>query len=189
MKLPPQAHRVFKGNIFDVYQWEQELFDGSKATFEMLKRVNTLEIIPIVGDNILVAKEKQPGRPEYFSLFGGRQDEGETPLEGAKRELLEETGYTSDNWELFSMYEPTSKIEWDVYTYIAKNGKKKQEPLLDPGEHIEIMTLTFEAFLTIILSSEWRSKEIAFHILKLQTTNQLEAFKKRLFSPITFPHP
>lgn len=37
MKLPPQAKKVFTGQIFDVYQWEQEMYDGSFETFEMLK--------------------------------------------------------------------------------------------------------------------------------------------------------
>ncbi len=40
MKIPPNAKRVFKGIIFDVYQWQQKMFDGSKETFEMLKRAN-----------------------------------------------------------------------------------------------------------------------------------------------------
>ena len=37
MKVPKQAKRVFKGVIFDVYQWEQEMFDGTKEIFEKLK--------------------------------------------------------------------------------------------------------------------------------------------------------
>ena len=35
--IPENAKRVFKGIIFDVYQWEQELYNGSKAVFEKLK--------------------------------------------------------------------------------------------------------------------------------------------------------
>ena len=32
--IPENAKKVFTGQVFDVYQWEQEMFDGSKATFE-----------------------------------------------------------------------------------------------------------------------------------------------------------
>jgi len=41
MKLTSQAQRVFKGIIFDVYQWKQKMFDGSQGIFEMLKRPDT----------------------------------------------------------------------------------------------------------------------------------------------------
>ena len=33
MKLPEQAKKVFDGEIFDVYQWDQEMYDGSTETF------------------------------------------------------------------------------------------------------------------------------------------------------------
>lgn len=43
-----------------------------------------------------------------FELCAGMVDEGETPLETAKRELLEETGYTSDNWIASGMSVPNA---------------------------------------------------------------------------------
>lgn len=36
--IPEQAGCVFHGEIFDVYQWQQEMFDGSYERFEMLRR-------------------------------------------------------------------------------------------------------------------------------------------------------
>lgn len=99
-KLPSEANLVFKGKIFEVWQWEQEMFDGTKETFEKLKRANTALVIPLVGKNILIQEQEQPDKPgPFLSLPGGRCDESEKPLEAAKRELLEETGYASDDWE------------------------------------------------------------------------------------------
>ena len=100
MKIPPEAKCVFKGIIFDVYQWEQKMFDGSTATFEMLKRPNTLQVIAADENYIYLGQEEQPGKGPFFSLFGGRQEPGEDPLAGAKRELLEESGLAADDWEL-----------------------------------------------------------------------------------------
>ncbi len=42
--MPDHARRVFRGEVFDVYQWEQEMFDGSKAVFEKLIRQDTVII-------------------------------------------------------------------------------------------------------------------------------------------------
>lgn len=47
-KIPSHAVKVFSGVIFDVYQWQQELFNGETATFEALRRPSTVVIIPVV---------------------------------------------------------------------------------------------------------------------------------------------
>ena len=47
--LPENAKLVFKGIIHDIYQWEQEMFDGSKATFERIRRPDTTAVIAVVG--------------------------------------------------------------------------------------------------------------------------------------------
>src|SRR5258705_12975024 len=111
MKIPPQAKLVFKGVIFSVYQWEQEMFDGTKETFEMLKRPSTIEVIPVMGDKIVMSRQSQPDHHNYYSLFGGRAEENEEPLITAKRELLEEAGLESDDWELLKSYQPVHKID------------------------------------------------------------------------------
>ncbi len=48
VKIPSHAVKVFSGVIFDVYQWEQELFNGNVSTFEALRRPSTVIIIPVV---------------------------------------------------------------------------------------------------------------------------------------------
>lgn len=84
--MPENAKRVFKGVVFDVYQWEQELYDGSKATFEKLKRPDTVVVFPVLPDGkILLTEQEQPGKDPFIGGLGGRMDEGEDMLETAKR--------------------------------------------------------------------------------------------------------
>src|SRR5882762_1533858 len=105
MKLPHNAKKVFQGKIFSVYQWEQQLYDGTTATFEMLKRPGTIQIIPTSDETIYISYEEQPdNKPLSYTLFGGRQEPNEDPLMTAKRELLEETGMESEDWELYKTY-------------------------------------------------------------------------------------
>ena len=40
--IPPEADRVFRGEIYEVYQWPQKMPDGSVETFEMLRRPDTV---------------------------------------------------------------------------------------------------------------------------------------------------
>jgi ADP-ribose pyrophosphatase len=154
MKIPSHAKLVFKGIIHDVYQWEQELFDGTRKTFEALKRPNTTVVIPLQGDQVVYAKQEQPGHPPYISLFGGRAEEGESPLESAKRELLEETGLTSDDWQELRVFPTPGKIEHGVYYFVARNCQKTGEQQLDGGEKIEIFTAPLDDFISKIVTAK-----------------------------------
>lgn len=150
--LPENAKRVFKGKIFEVWQWEQELYDGSTAIFERIKRPATALVIATAGDKILIQKQEQPDRIEsFYSLPGGRCDEesDEDPLEAARRELKEETGYISDDWVLWKKEAPASKIIWTIYTFIARNCRKESEINLDAGEKIENIWVDFDEFLQL----------------------------------------
>ena len=183
MRVPPESKKVFTGKIFDVYHWDQEMFDGSHETFEMLKRPNTIEIIATQGDEILLSKQSQPKHHDYYSLFGGRGEPDEAPELTAKRELLEESGLSSDDWELIKIYEPYHKIDWQIFLYVARDCKKVAEQKLDVGEKIETIEMTFEEFVELVESDKYWGGELALDILKMQKDpEKLAAFKEKLFS-------
>lgn len=181
MKIPPEAKLVFKGVIFDVYQWQQEMYDGSVATFERLKRPNTIEIIAVRGDKIVLAHQSQPTKEDFYSLFGGRSEEGEDPLVTAKRELLEESGLSSNNWELYKVYQPLHKIDWEVYIFIARDCQKTAEPNLDAGEKIEEVACSFDEFIDVVLSDRYWGNELVIDILRRKANGTLNEFKQLLF--------
>src|SRR5487761_1547106 len=134
-----EAQIVFKGRIFDSYQWEQTLFDGSLSTFEMLKRTDTVVAICIVEDKVIVLDDEQPHSGSRKSLPGGRiDDEDATALDAAKREVLEETGYSFKSWRLIKVAQPSEKIEWFVNLFIAYDIISKTGLSLDAGEKIEV---------------------------------------------------
>jgi 8-oxo-dGTP pyrophosphatase MutT (NUDIX family) len=179
--IPLHAKCVFKGKIFDVWQWEQKMYDGSTTVFERLKRPNTAQVIPVVGDKILVQMQEQPDRSEPFtSLPGGRCDGSEDPLLAAKRELLEEAGYASDDWMLLKEQSPVGKIEWTVYTYLARNCRKVQEPHLDAGEKIETRLIGFDAFLALSDNPSFYEKELVGTLLRAKFDPTANAELRRL---------
>src|SRR3990167_3952892 len=154
-KIPDQAKLAFKGQIFDIYQWEQEMYDGTTHTFERLKRPDTVIVIPVTEDGkIIICHQQQPDRESFLSMIGGRIDEGEDSLEAGKRELLKETGYQSDGWVLYEQIQPFTKMEWEIFTYIAKGCRKVAEQNLDGGEKIELKFVSFEEFIDLLASRQ-----------------------------------
>lgn len=150
--IPKLAKCVFKGRIFEVYQWLQKMFDGSQETFEMLKRPDTIAVLAITDDKILVLDDEQPHVGSRKSFPTGRVDKTDSStLAAAKREILEETGYRFQDWRLVSVIQPHAKLEWFIYFYISYNGQKVSEPHLDAGERIKVQALPFTAVKSLVL--------------------------------------
>ena len=184
--IPEEAEKVFQGKIWAVYQWPQKMFDGSFETFEMLRRADTVKIIPVVtaaeaqelgfateaaddegGENgvadtngemrLIVTKQEQPRKDCFYDYPGGRMDEEDADeLAAAKRELLEETGLSFRNWKLIKVEQPFSKIDWLVYTFLATGLEGHVSQNLDAGEKIEVEAMGFEEVRRLMESGEAR---------------------------------
>lgn len=142
--IPAEAERKFEGEIFEVYQWPQEMFDGSVATFEMLKAPDTVEIIAVKGDKIVITRQRQPRTEWFYAYPGGRCDHSEEDeLAAAKRELREEAGMEFANWRLIDVKQPHSKIDRLIYVFLATGFLSQHEQELDAGEEIKIEEVDF----------------------------------------------
>jgi 8-oxo-dGTP pyrophosphatase MutT (NUDIX family) len=150
--VPDEATLAFKGMIFDTYQWPQALFDGSSHTFEMLKRPDTVTAICVVEGEILVIDDEQPYLGSRRSFPGGRVDETDASIEAAaQREVLEETGYSFQNWRLVKVSQPYRKMEWFVYVFLAWDVAGQQPAKLDAGERITVQSLSFDELRALIM--------------------------------------
>lgn len=184
--IPDHAKKVFAGVLFDVYQWEQTLFDGTKTLFEKIKRPDTVVVFPVLDDGtIVLTEQEQPGSEPWIGATGGRVDDGEDIVSAAKRELLEESGYEASELILWDAQQPTSKIEWAVYTFIAKGLKKVAELNLDAGERIQLKLVSFDEFLALATSerSRFAEKEIVSKVFEARLEPEKTEELRKLFAP------
>lgn len=145
--FPAEAECVFRGVIHDVYQWQQLQFDGSYATFEMLRRPDTVITIPVVNDKLMLSKEEQPHSGTFLNFPGGRHDNpAEDELQAAKRETREETGYTFNTWKLLVAYQPRGHFSYLTYIFIAYDVAEVGEQELDAGEKITPVFKTLQEY-------------------------------------------
>ncbi len=185
--FPSSARRVFKGIIHEIWQWDQLMYDGSTQVFECIARVDSVQVIATVEDRILLQIQEQPDRKEPFlSLPGGRCDEGEEAVLAAKRELLEEMGYASDDWTLLRTARPGgAKMQWIAYTYIARNCIKMKAPHLDAGERIEEKRISFDEFLRLSDDPAFRHRELDSLLVRAQyDRGYREELRKTIFGAV-----
>lgn len=162
-----QAKEVFVGKLFHVWQWPQKLYDGSETIFEGLSRVDTVTVLATTPDGqVIITKQSQPGLDEFWSMPGGLMDEGETVLTAAKRELLEETGYSSQDWYFLFSSQMSGKIDWANFYLVAKNCLPTAARKPDPGEKIELELLSLEQFEQLTKREDFRQNDFALWMFR-----------------------
>lgn len=174
--LPPhiklfsdKATKVFKGVRFDTYQWQQMQFDGSTATYEVVKRNDTVIIIPVIGDEIVMVRERQPHwEKDGYTLVAGMVNENEDLEAAARRELEEETGLVFKDYHLVHVEANTPGIEWFAYVFIASNYQGKKKKNLDPGEKNKTVKVSFDRLIAMTRKVElyYRPRFIEYMLMQ-----------------------
>ncbi|MDX1611059.1 MAG: NUDIX hydrolase [Candidatus Thermoplasmatota archaeon] len=94
------------------------------------------------GEVLVQEQYKHGHRGVCLGFPAGFIDEGETPLESAKRELLEETGFTAEGWENLGAYTVDGNKGFGrAHLFAARNAEQVAEPTLEPAEAIEVSAM------------------------------------------------
>ena len=100
-------------------------------------------------------------------LCAGVVEDGEDPLDGAKRELLEETGYAGGEWELTMVISANPGSQNNLaYCYTARNVVKVSEQHLDTTEDINVVLLNEEEVRGMLMSDDIKQALMAAPLWK-----------------------
>ncbi|PIP60738.1 hypothetical protein COX00_01620 [Candidatus Uhrbacteria bacterium CG22_combo_CG10-13_8_21_14_all_47_17] len=80
-----------------------------------------------------------------MELPGGAKNEGESPEDTIRRELLEKTGYTAEFYFVTRCLE-CGYSNTDRHCFVATHCKKVSEQQLDENEYVEVITMTLDDF-------------------------------------------
>ena len=117
-----------------------------------------------------------------LEIPGGAANSGEEAVESAKRELLEETGYSSDEWHpLGSLQANPAFMTNECSTFIALNCKKVAEQTLDPMEDIDVHLIPFDKFEKKMREGEIKHSLVVAAYALLLTLEETISYKSEFF--------
>jgi ADP-ribose pyrophosphatase len=123
------SQMVYEGKVFGIRRDEVIEPTGVRTTREMITHPGSVVVLPVLPDGrvLLIQQYRYAARQFLWELVAGRMDGGETPIEGAARELKEETGYSAKKLKVFLEFFPTPGfLEEKMYLLLAEG--------LTPGE-------------------------------------------------------
>jgi 8-oxo-dGTP pyrophosphatase MutT (NUDIX family) len=112
--------------------------------FYVIETGDWVNVIPLTKDRqvVMVKQYRHGSKQVTLEIPGGLVDPGDTPESAASRELLEETGYQTDNLTEIGIVNPNPAIFNNrCYTFIAGNIRKTREPMPDQTEDIEVVLI------------------------------------------------
>jgi ADP-ribose pyrophosphatase len=135
-----------------------ELTNGNlldATVFEFRSWANVLALTK-TGEVVLVRQYRHGVCDVLLEFPGGVVEDGEDPAEGAKRELLEETGYAASHLIQVGKVYPNPALQTNALDcYLALDVEKEREQHLDAGEDIEVQLVPFDGLLEMAKRGEF----------------------------------
>ena len=146
------GEQVFDGALLKVHRDTVRLPDGSRGQREYIRHPGACAIVALFDDGKLLLERqfRYPHRRDFIEIPAGKLEPGEPHLQTAKRELLEETGYTAAEWTpLCVIHTAIGYTDEAIDLFLAKK-LRKQERKLDHGEFLEVLKVGFGEALEMV---------------------------------------
>lgn len=116
----------------------------------------------------VMVRQYRHGLDDIFTeLVAGVAEEGETPLEAARRELREETGYEGGEWELLTVLSANPGSQNNLtYSFIARGVEPAGRRHLDVTEDVEVVVLNRDELFNLLSSSQMKQALMAAPLWK-----------------------
>lgn len=138
------TREVYKSNIFSVTEDEARDDSGFELKRSIVRHKGSAVMMAVDERNrvLLVRQYRLPANKYLWELPAGRLDEGETPLQAARRELMEETGYRARKWDRLASFWPSPGYVSEKMTIFLATELKEGEATPMEDERIETRWFT-----------------------------------------------
>jgi len=158
------SEMIYQGRVFGLRRDEVVEPSGVRTTREVITHPGSVVVLPVLPDGriVMIRQYRHATRQYLWELVAGRKEPGETPKQGAARELLEETGYRAKRFKVFLDVFPTPGfLEERMYLLLAE-GLTAGEAQPEEDEKIEVRPFKVKDLKQMIKSGRLKdAKSIA----------------------------
>ena len=141
-----RSKRIYRGRVINVSLDRFRTADGRSFLRETIQHPVSVAILPLTreGQILLIRQYRHAVGRYLYEIPAGTTEPGEPPLACAKRELIEETGYTAKRWKRICRFYPAPGISTErmvLYTAAGATPKGSGRPgtlRLDEDEIISL---------------------------------------------------
>ena len=168
-EIQVESENIFDGVIMNVKRDQVRLPNGHTSVREVVRHIGAVCVVPVTDDGKVVVERqyRYPIDQVITEIPAGKLDSMEEDrLQGAQRELAEETGITADRWTDMGLYYPAAAYSDEKITmYLAQNlhmGKQH----LDEDEFLNVELVPLKDLVEEILSGKITDGKTQVAILK-----------------------
>lgn len=151
-----KKREVYKSKIFTVVEEIAHDSGGFKIERAIVRHGGSAVMLAVDDRKrvLLVKQFRLPAEKDLWEIPAGRLDPGENPLQTAKRELTEETGYSARKWKKLAAYWPSPGfLSEKMHLFLATDlTPGKASPMDD--ERIEIQWFKKKELVKMIRDGE-----------------------------------
>jgi len=168
--MPNDEQTLFKSKRFSVVEKAVTRADGQAASVQFVKHFGSVAILPVLNDGsvCLIRSRRLTVGETLIEVPAGTREPDELPLETARRELAEETGYRATSFEELLAYFPSPGVLSErMWIFVAK-GLTFGEPAREANEEIENLVVSWEEALAMLDRREIQDGKTIIALLAYQ---------------------
>jgi len=147
-----RSKEIYRGRIFNFVTEALTLPNGRDTEMAFIRHPGSTAVVPLLDDHTVVMElqYRHPAGEYLLEIPAGTLASGESPLDCARRELKEETGFEAEEWvKLGKIHIIPAYSDEVIHVYVAK-GLTPSKQNLDDDEIIEVVNYPLKQALQMV---------------------------------------
>jgi ADP-ribose pyrophosphatase len=177
------SRTVYRGPVFSVTTDDVEEPNGVRARRDVIHHSGSVVVLAVDDSRatplVLLERQYRHAATDYlWEIPAGRIDPGENELKAAKRELLEETGYSAAHWRRILKFYASPGFVAETMAVFLATGLRAGEAQPEADEVIHIRTVPLPTAVRMVVSGTIRDAKTISSVLWLDHMSRGAGAKK-----------
>ncbi|KZE66317.1 ADP-ribose pyrophosphatase [Fictibacillus phosphorivorans] len=169
--------QIYSGKIIDLYVEEVELPNKKTGKREIVKHPGAVAVLAVTNEGkiLMVEQFRKPLEKTIIEIPAGKLEKGEDPLACAKRELMEETGYSCESMvSIGSFYTSPGFADELIYLYFTDTLVKQGEQMTDEDEFINVLEVSVNEAKEMMQDERIHDAKTAYSVMYMELKHAVE---------------